>query len=70
MLKINQIDMRATISIDDKDVAYLSASVQDMGAITISQTISDRIAYLDNKEICENAYNEFETKVEEYIKEI
>lgn len=70
MLKTNRIDVSATISIDDKDVVYLSASVQDVGATTISQSIADRTAYLDNKEICEQAYSEFEAKIAEYIKEV
>lgn len=70
MLKINQIDIRATLSIDDKDVMYLSADIQSMGSTTISQTIADRMMYLDNKEICEKGYEEFETKVTEYIREV
>lgn len=70
MLKINQIDVRATLSADSKDVMYLSASIQDVGCITISQTIADRMEYLNNRENCEKGYEEFETKVTEYIREV
>ena len=68
MLKINSVTLVAVSSIDGIDVAHFSADIQSTGRTNISKNISDRQMYLKNKETVEADYDDFETRVEEYIK--
>lgn len=70
MLKMNSISLNAKSVINDKVVAYFTASVPEMGNPTMSKSIADRNAYIENKDECESDYSDFEVEVLKYIQEI
>lgn len=69
MLKMTSSNFSATSLINETNVVFYNATIQEAGSTTISKTIADKELYLQHKEECDSDYEEFEAQISSYITE-
>lgn len=66
MLSMGSLTVNATSKIDERDIAYFSASFNPDGNYNVNKNVVDKAVWDANAVECEADFTEFEAKANEY----